>query len=113
MFEDFRARINRAAAADEHAEIVFHKAALEPEPTEFRAARAQVDGGRICGARAAHHRIRRRAQLQQMLVVARAAKRRHGPVRRGNLPVRRHRHVDQNERTQVLKAAVLSLKSKV
>ena len=90
--------IDRAAAADDDAQIIFRQPVLQPPPPEFCPARVQNALRNFNRPRAAHHRVRRGAQFVQMLQVARAAERVDRAVGRGNFSVRRHRHVHQDER---------------
>ena len=46
MFENFRAGIERAAAADDDAQIVFRQSVLQPPPPESGRSRPQVNGCR-------------------------------------------------------------------
>jgi len=73
VFENFRVGIERTAAAHNHAQIIPGQPVFQPQSPVTGRARPQLDGRRIHRARTGHHRVRRGAQLEQMLAVARTA----------------------------------------
>ena len=95
--EDFGVGVDGAGAADNDAQVEFRQTAPQAQAAVFGGAGSQGDGVRIHGARAGHHGIGSGAQLEQMLLVTPASEGGNEPIGCGDLPVRRHRHVDQDE----------------
>ena len=97
--EDFGVGIKRAGAADDDAEVEFGKAGAEALTAVFGAAGAELDGGKVHGARAGHDGIRGGAQFEEVALVAAAAEGDEMAAGGGELAIRRgggiHKHEGQ------------------
>ena len=98
MLEYFRPGIDGTAAANDDPYIIFSEAVFEPAAAVFCPTRSQIHRGGVHSAGTGHHGVGRRAQLEQMILVAPAAERGCGAIGGGDLAIRRHRHVDEEER---------------
>ena len=97
MAEDFRARIDGAGAADDDAEIVFSESVFDAQSLEAHSTGTELGVALFNGAGTGHDGIGGGAQFVEMFEIALAAEGGDGAIGRGDLAIRRHGHVDQDE----------------
>ena len=97
MLENFGLRINRTAAADDDAKIVFGQPALKSLPAKLCAA-PPIDFRGIHRTRATHNSIGGGAQFKQSVRDHVCRQGRNSAIRGRDFSVRRQRHVDEDKR---------------